>query len=121
MKDLTPRREDLDPIEIASRDEIAGVQLQRLKKTLADAARVPHYKAAFEAAGVSPDDLTSLDDLAKFPFTVKSDLRYPSRSADSPILKLSRSKPDGDRQPAGSLRYRSPRAVGIGDVSSARS
>ena len=79
MKDLTPRREDLDPIEIASRDEIASVQLARLQKTLTDAWRVPHYKAAFEAKGVHPDDLTSLDDLAKFPFTVKTDLRdnYP--------------------------------------------
>ena len=80
MEDRTPRREDLDPIEIASRDEIAALQLARLKTTLAHAyANVPHYRAAFDAAGVHPDDLNDLSDLARFPFTVKSDLRnnYP--------------------------------------------
>ncbi len=80
MKDLTPRKEDLNPIEIASRDEIASLQLERLKWSLTHAyENVPHYKASFDAAGVHPDDLTSLEDLAKFPFTVKQDLRenYP--------------------------------------------
>lgn len=80
MKDLTPPRDSLDPIEIASRDEIAALQLDRLKQTLHHAyANVPHYTAAFDAAGVYPDDLTSLSDLAKFPFTTKQDLRanYP--------------------------------------------
>lgn len=79
MKDLTPSRESLDPIEIASRDEISGVQLKRMKKALSDAYGVPHYKAAFDAKGVHPDDLKSLEDIAHFPFTVKSDLRdnYP--------------------------------------------
>lgn len=80
MKDLTPSRESLDPIEIASRDEISSLQLQRLRWTLEHAYNnVQHYKNAFDSAGVHPDDLTSLDDLAKFPFTVKSDLRdnYP--------------------------------------------
>ncbi|MDJ0822765.1 MAG: phenylacetate--CoA ligase [Paracoccaceae bacterium] len=80
MEDLTPRKEDLDPIEIASRDEIAALQLQRMQWSLRHAyENVPHYKASFDAAGVHPDDLTSLADLAKFPFTVKTDLRdnYP--------------------------------------------
>lgn len=80
MKDLTPRREDLNPIEIASRDEIAALQLDRLKWSLKHAYdNVPHYRASFDAAGVHPDDLTSLEDLARFPFTVKKDLRdnYP--------------------------------------------
>ena len=80
MKDLTPPRDSLDPIEIASRDEIAATQLSRMKWSLAHAyANVPHYKAGFDAAGVHPDDLQSLEDLAKFPFTVKQDLRdnYP--------------------------------------------
>ena len=80
MKDLTPRREDLNPIEIASRDEIADLQLVRMKWSLSHAyENVAHYRAAFDAAGVHPDDLTSLADLAKFPFTVKQDLRanYP--------------------------------------------
>ena len=71
---------DLDPIETASRDEIAALQLQRLKWTLKHAYdNVPHYRAKFDAAGVHPDDLKSLADLARFPFTTKSDLRdnYP--------------------------------------------
>ncbi|MDB2578553.1 AMP-binding protein, partial [Tateyamaria sp.] len=80
MKDLTPSKSSLDPIEIASRDEIEALQLQRLKWSLAHAyANVPHYTASFDAAGVHPHDLHSLADLAKFPFTVKQDLRnnYP--------------------------------------------
>jgi len=70
----------LEPIETASRDEIAALQLTRLQATLAHAyAKVAHYRTAFEAAGVHPDDCRSLDDLAKFPFTTKEDLRknYP--------------------------------------------
>ncbi len=70
----------MEPIETASRDEIAALQLSRLKKTLGWAyERVPHYRARFEAAGVHPDDLHALADLAKFPFTTKTDLRdtYP--------------------------------------------
>ena len=70
----------LDPLEVASRDEISAVQLERLKKTLAHAyANVDHYRSAFDAAGAHPDDLKSLGDLAKFPFTAKDDLRqnYP--------------------------------------------
>jgi len=80
MKDLTPRREDLDPIEIASRDEIAALQLERLKWSLRHAyENVPFYKQSFDAAGVHPDDVTDLADLAKVPFTTKADLRanYP--------------------------------------------
>ena len=76
MKDLTPPRETLDPIEIASRDEIMSLQLERMKWSLRHAyENVPFYKASFDAAGVHPDDLTDLADLAKFPFTVKTDLR----------------------------------------------
>jgi phenylacetate-CoA ligase len=71
---------DLEPIERASRDEIAALQLQRLQATLRHAyANVAHYRHAFEAAGVHPDDCRSLADLSKFPFTTKADLRanYP--------------------------------------------
>jgi len=78
--DLAPRRDELDPIEIASRDEIAALQLARLKCTLAHAhANVPHYRDGFRAAGVHPDDVAGLADLRKFPFTTKQDLRanYP--------------------------------------------
>lgn len=70
----------LDPIETASRDEIAALQLERLRWTLNHAyTNVAHYKAAFDAAGVHPDDCRSLADLARFPFTAKDDLRrnYP--------------------------------------------
>jgi len=80
MKDLGAKKSELDPIEIASRDEISALQLKRLKWSLAHAYdNVPMYKARFDAAGVHPDDLNYLADLAKFPFTNKSDLRdnYP--------------------------------------------
>ncbi len=80
MRDLTPKKSDLDPIEIASRDEIAALQLQRMKWSLKHAYdNVPFYRASFDRAGVRPDDLKQLSDLAKFPFTDKSDLRdnYP--------------------------------------------
>ncbi len=80
MKDLTPSKADLDPIEIASRDEISALQLERMKKTLRLAyENVPMYKQRFDEAGVHPDDLKDLKDLAKFPFTYKNDLRdnYP--------------------------------------------
>lgn len=71
---------ELEPIETASRDELAALQLQRLKWSLAHAYRnVAHYRAAFDARGVHPDDLRTLEDLAQFPFTTKADLRanYP--------------------------------------------
>ncbi len=93
MKDLTPNRKDLNPIEIASRDEIAAVQLDRMKWSLHHAyENVPHYKANFDAAGVHPGDLNDLTDLAKFPFTVKQDLRdnYPFGMFAVPREKLRR-------------------------------
>ncbi|WP_024588752.1 phenylacetate--CoA ligase PaaK [Aliihoeflea sp. 2WW] len=93
MKDLTPRREDLDPIEIASRDEIGALQLNRLKWSLKHAYdNVPFYKASFDAAGVHPYDLNDLSDLARFPFTVKSDLRanYPFGMFAVPREKVAR-------------------------------
>ena len=75
-----PAAGDLEPIERASRDELQALQLTRLKQTLQHAyANVPHYKQAFDAAGVHPSDLKTLADLSKFPFTTKHDLRanYP--------------------------------------------
>ena len=80
MKDLSPKPGDLEPIETASRDEMAGLQLERMKWSLAHAyANVPMYRERFDAVGVHPDDLKDLRDLAKFPFTYKDDLRanYP--------------------------------------------
>ena len=70
----------LEPIERASRDEITALQTARLRDTLQRAyANVPHYKRAFDAAGVHPDDFRVPADMAKFPFTSKQDLRanYP--------------------------------------------
>ena len=84
---------DLDPIETASRDEISALQLQRLKWTLKHAYdNVPHYKQKFDAAGVHPDDLKTLADLAKFPFTTKADLRdnYPFGLFAVPRSQVSR-------------------------------
>ena len=75
-----PAPGDLESIETASRDELQSLQLQRLQWSLAHAYdHVPHYRKAFDGAGVHPRDCRSLDDLVRFPFTVKSDLRdnYP--------------------------------------------
>ncbi len=80
MKDLAPKPDELEPIETASRDEIAALQLQRMRWSLHHAyGKSPFYRRQFEAAGVHPDDLHSLDDIRKFPFTTKRDLRdnYP--------------------------------------------
>jgi len=80
LKDLTPDKNSLDPIEIASIDEIRALQLKRLRWSLKHAYdNVPHYQKQFDAAGVHPDDIKTLDDIAKFPFTYKDDLRqqYP--------------------------------------------
>jgi phenylacetate-CoA ligase len=88
-----PERSELEPIEVASRDEIAALQLERLQQTLRLAyANVPHYRQAFDARGVRPDDLRRLEDLAKFPFTTKEDLRrnYPFGMFAMPREKLAR-------------------------------
>ena len=80
MKDLTPDTKTLDPIEIASVDEIRALQLKRLQWSLRHAyENVPMYRQRFDTVGVHPDDLKSLSDLARFPFTYKDDLRanYP--------------------------------------------
>jgi phenylacetate-CoA ligase len=76
---VTERR-SYDPIELASRDELAALQLERLQWSVRHAYDdVPHYRRTFDEAGVHPDDLRSLDDLGRFPFTTKDDLRetYP--------------------------------------------
>jgi phenylacetate-CoA ligase len=83
----------MNDITRASRDEIAALQLRRLQTTLQRAyARVPHYRAKFDAAGVRPDDLKSLADLAKFPFTCKDDLRqtYPYGMFAEPLENIVR-------------------------------
>jgi phenylacetate-CoA ligase len=80
MVQRIPEPGDLEAIERASRDELQALQLERLKWTLRHAyENVAHYRRAFDDAGVHPDDLRTLADLAKFPFTEKKALRdnYP--------------------------------------------
>jgi phenylacetate-CoA ligase len=80
MTSKIPRPGELEPIERASTDELRALQLERLRWSLAHAyENVPHYRKAFDAKGVHPRDLVRLEDLSKFPFTVKTDLRdnYP--------------------------------------------
>jgi phenylacetate-CoA ligase len=75
-----PDPADLEPIERATRDELRALQLERLQWSVRHAYdNVPHYRRKFEQHGVHPDDLRALEDLAKFPFTSKHDLRdnYP--------------------------------------------
>ncbi|TFW10695.1 phenylacetate--CoA ligase [Massilia arenosa] len=80
MVQRIPQPGDLEPIERASRDELESLQLERLRWSLRHAyENVPHYRRAFDEKGVHPDDLRTLGDLAKFPFSDKKTLRdnYP--------------------------------------------
>src|SRR4051812_22723420 len=91
--DFAPDKKDLNPIEIASRDEIAALQLRRMKWSLRHAyENVAHYRKSFDAAGVHPDDLKDLSDLRKFPLTSKDDLRanYPYGMFAVPMDKVVR-------------------------------
>jgi phenylacetate-CoA ligase len=91
--ELAPRAADLDPIERASRDEIAALQLTRLQWSLQHAYdNVPHYRRSFDEAGVRPDDVKTLADLRKLPFTTKADLRanYPFGMFAVPQAKVAR-------------------------------
>ena len=93
MRDLAPKRSELDRIEVASRDEIAALQLARLQKSLRHAYdNVPHYRAKFDAAGIHPGDCRTLGDLARFPFTTKVDLRdtYPFGMVAVPHDRIAR-------------------------------
>ena len=83
----------IEPIEKASIDEIRALQLVRLKDALSRAyERVPPYRRKFDAAGVHPDDLQRLDDVVKFPFTTKDDLRanYPFGMFAAPMQEIIR-------------------------------
>jgi phenylacetate-CoA ligase len=83
----------LEPILGATRSQLESLQLERLKWTLHHAyGGNPSYRLAFDAAGVRPDDLRSLADLANFPFTTKADLRnaYPFSFFCVPMNKIAR-------------------------------
>ncbi len=82
-----------EAIETASVEELRALQLQRLKKTLEHAYNnSPFYKEQFDQAGVHPDDLETLTDISKFPFTVKSNLRenYPFNMFATPMDEVVR-------------------------------
>ena len=82
-----------EAIESASRDELVALQTERLRRALQHAyANVPHYRHMFDAAGVHPDDLSELADLAAFPFTTKQHLRdaYPFGMFAVPREKIRR-------------------------------
>jgi phenylacetate-CoA ligase len=67
-----PAAGELEQIETAKPKELAALQLERLRWSLAHAyEHVPHYRRKFDAARVAPADLKTLADLAKFPFTTK--------------------------------------------------
>ena len=84
---------ELEPIERASRDELAALQLDRLQRLVRHAYdNVPTYRTRFDAVGVHPTDLHDLPDLSRFPFTTKSDLRdtYPFGMLAVPRDQLAR-------------------------------
>ena len=88
-----PARDELDPEERMSRDELEALQLERLQHTVRHAyEHVPLYTAKFDEAGVHPDDIRSLDDVAKLPFTTKEDLRqtYPFGMFAVPMDRVAR-------------------------------
>jgi phenylacetate-CoA ligase len=93
MPSKRPRPDELEPVERASRDELRALQLARLQWSLKHAYdNVAHYRKAFDAKGVKPGDLKALEDLAHFPFTVKTDLRdnYPFGMFAVPREQVSR-------------------------------
>jgi phenylacetate-CoA ligase len=93
MQDRTPDPSQLDPIERASQDELHALQLDRLQATLYRVYKhVPHYRSAFDAAGVHPSELRELSDIAGFPFTSKADLRenYPFGMFAVPRTRIAR-------------------------------
>ena len=84
---------DPEQVRTLKRPELERLQLERLQRTLESAyTKVPAYRAKFDAAGVRPQDLRSLADLARFPFTTKQDLRdsYPFALFAAPREKLAR-------------------------------
>jgi phenylacetate-CoA ligase len=89
----TPRFEGLEPIETASRDELRALQLQRLKWSLHHTyENVAHYRNSCDAMSVHPGQVRTLEDLPRFPFTTKQDLRdhYPFGLFAVPREKIAR-------------------------------
>ena len=120
VQDLTPRPGDLDPIETAPLEQLRTLQLERLQWSVRHAyEHVPHYRAAFDEVGVGPDDIGSLADLARLPFTTKADAarQLPVRDVrgaprgrrTTPRVERHHRQADGRR-----LHPRRPRHVGRG-------
>ena len=78
--------------ETLSREEISKLQLERLQATVKHCMNSPFYKKRFEEAGLKPEDIKSLDDIRKIPFTTKQDLRdtYPFGIASVPLRQCVR-------------------------------
>ncbi len=88
-----PAAGELDAAERMPVDELRALQLERLRWTLRHAyANVPFYRRKFDAAGVSPQDCRSLEDLGGFPVTTKDDLRdnYPAGMFAVPPAEIRR-------------------------------
>ena len=82
-----------EKIECASRDEMRDIQSERLKETVTRIYHnVPSYRQKMQAVGLVPDDIKSVDDLSKLPFTLKTDLRdnYPFGLFTVPMSEIVR-------------------------------
>ena len=93
MHDLSPQPGDLDPIETAPVEQLRALQLERLQWSVRHAHdNVAHYRSALDEAGVGPDDVRSLEDLGRLPFTTKATLRdnYPFGMFAVPQEQVSR-------------------------------
>ncbi|MBQ1797119.1 MAG: phenylacetate--CoA ligase, partial [Prevotella sp.] len=80
--------EYLDPeLETMSREEIEKLQVERLRETVSRCMNNPVYRKRLEEAGVSADNITSVSDIRRIPFTTKEDLRnnYPFGLASAPL------------------------------------
>ncbi len=91
--DLTPEEDTLEPVETWPVERLRALQTERMRWTLRHAyQQVPHYKQAFDDARVHPDDFETLDDLKRFPFTTKQDLRdnYPFGMFAVPRQRIAR-------------------------------
>ncbi|MBO4785944.1 MAG: phenylacetate--CoA ligase, partial [Prevotella sp.] len=79
-------------LETMSREGIEKLQLERLKKTVKHCMNSDFYRRKFEEMGITPDDIKTLDDVRKLPFTTKEDLRdnYPFGLASVPLKECTR-------------------------------
>ena len=81
-----------EKMETMTRAEIEALQLERLQATVRHCMNSPFYKERFQEAGITPEDIKSLDDIRRIPFTTKQDLRdtYPFGMASVPLRECTR-------------------------------